>query len=205
MRDLKQNKRKTEILDELNKADARMELSCLHPGAGVARLRQAFEARDVVFLVDKDALARIEVPFMNASYAMYVENLKGEDVLAVLRRLAIETEQMNKEQRRDAEFESVELRAATEQDRKTFSALLGRDISGVDLQTVDERARNRAGGDAHSGSDKSHTRTAVVVTAHEGARPVTVSALSPEIQQFFAKHRTRRAGSVHMLIYVNGK
>jgi hypothetical protein len=48
MRDLKQNKRKTEILDELNKADARMELSCLHPGAGIARLRQAFEARDVV-------------------------------------------------------------------------------------------------------------------------------------------------------------
>jgi hypothetical protein len=147
---------------------------------------------------------------MNASYAMYVENLKIDDILAVLRQLAIETEQMNKEQRRDAEFESIEIRSATEQDRKGFSALLGNDISGVDLQTADERARNRAGEggvqtDAHSGSDRSSTRTAVIVTAHEGARPVTVTALSPEIQQFFAKHRTRRAGSVHMLIYVNGK
>jgi hypothetical protein len=206
-------RRRGQLRDELSKGDGcQIELACQETAAGIARLRQEFEAQGFSFLVDQDAIARIKIPFPNTSYAVYLESVTPKEILLVLERAALEADSMPKSRgRHPAEFEKVVVKTLTADNRARFTKLLGLDPSTLEHRPFDEVVGNLAGeGGARSEvrpvKTKYQGRMAVVLAAHEsGLRPPSVPPLSLEIRQFFETRRERPTGSIRTLIYVKGR
>jgi hypothetical protein len=213
LRDLNQQKWRSQLLAELAKGDGcRIELACQETAAGVARLQEEFEAQGFSFLLDKDAKGRIAVPFPNTSYALYLESVTPNQILVVLERAGMEWDASPKNRgRHAADFEKVSVRTLTAKDRVGFTKLLGLAPSILEPQVVDEVVR-KFGGQGGARAEMGHAknkfqgRKAVVVAAHEyDSRPATLPPLSQEIRQFFEARRERQSGSIRTLIYVNGR
>jgi hypothetical protein len=213
LRELNQEKWRSQLLAELTKGDGcRMELACQETAAGIARLQEEFEARGFSFLVDRDAIARIKIPFPNTSYAVYLESVTPNEILVVLERAGLESDSMPKNRsRHPADFDKVAVRTLTAEDRGRFTKLLGMGPSTLEHQPLDEVIGNLAGQRGARSEPgpvkiKSEARRAIVVADHEsGSRPPSVPPLSLEIRQFFETRRERQSGSVRTLIYVKGQ
>jgi hypothetical protein len=201
---MEQEKRYTQVVDELQKGDAcRIDLSCPEPGAGLDRLRGALKFRGVSFLFDYDARARKDVPIPHTSYVLFVENVKIEDILALLNEITPNGELKPKSKGRGpAGFDKASVKTMTAEDRDQFANVLGLPSSTIERHMRGESSASVPAGKAAEkvGSDPA----AIVVADPESnsePRPAT-RPLSPHIQHFFESGHTRRDGSLSVLIFL---
>jgi hypothetical protein len=209
LRELDQVKRQAQFLEELAKSSAwRLELDCREPVVGIKRLQRALEAKQVVFLFDEDARARIDLSLPGAAFAVYLENVPASEVVQTFRDIGSERNGVNgKNKNSTAGFEKVRLRSMTASDRDQFSKLLQLDSRAIESRMKDDsvpRSPVQGSLQSEAGSAKKSERTAVVVRSdyESGARPLT-QPVSPGIRQFFETRQERRPGGSHALIYIH--
>lgn len=89
-RDLDQEKQKNDLHEALRKQPAQqIELRCTNTVAGIERLQKAFQSCAIRPVVDQDARAILELRMggTDPSFAVYVEDITAEEMIAVLQQL----------------------------------------------------------------------------------------------------------------------
>jgi hypothetical protein len=223
LRDINQEQHKQQLYQELQKATHhRMDLRCLDNREGIARLQTAFLSQGIEFIVDEDVKASIKLGLKTSTaLAVYLEEVSGEEMIAVLQQLGSEDRKAENKRRGTGRFESVVVNAMNRDDRQKVARLLGIDLAQLDAPVP----RGPAGVDIRkplSESTKQHVIRALrgqgtprtepakpvmktfdrqaLVVAYTPDRPRSASA---EVRRFLDSRREPHAGAVQILLVLH--
>jgi hypothetical protein len=184
-RELDQEKRRKELEEELRKGKARrMDLTCLEMPAAIQRLQLALKKEGIEVIVDHDADNRLRLG-LKTEYALYVDSVTAEEVVAVMRQLRSDDRE-REAKRRASLFETFVLNAFGSDDQRNLSRLLGSD------PTSSSSAQKGQGGTAA----KVKQHMALLVTySLENSR-----STSQEVKLFLESRGERQAGTWPMLL-----
>lgn len=208
---LDQPQPRKELADELQKDTAyRIELACQEGSKAMDQLRTAFQAQGIRLVIDQVAQNRLKAK-LRTSYALYVENVKPDEVSRILSRLGEE----DKKAKPRRQFDQVVLQRMTPEDHKEVAKLLGvgpkpKSPRDVDLHqplsktTADqvEQALKGQGVRPAPGKPaaKPGERLAVVVPYN----PVRPPAASPQVKQFLDSRKERLPNTVQLVLVLRG-
>jgi hypothetical protein len=164
-----------------------MDLRCANPIAGLERLQTALKSQGIQFVIDQDAKAVLKLGMgKNTSFALYLEDVTAEEIVAALRQL----DSTDAERKRASRFDSLMVNAmAREEEQKLWR------LFGVDPARLTKQA---PGVDFHEPLKNPDRRAMVVAYTPGRLRPV-----SAELKRFLDNRRERRAGALQIVVVLN--
>lgn len=122
LRDLEQEGKQVELLQNLHKASShRFELFSLGTGISFDQLEHTFNQFGIGFTIDKLCLYRMQNPYWQTDFAVYLENVKPEEAVALMTQLG----------QADRKLQGLVLPFSND-DHKELSRLLGIDPTKLD-------------------------------------------------------------------------
>jgi hypothetical protein len=208
MHELDADKLRTEV--KKDKA-FRLELPCTDTAKAFTRIEAAFKTQGVNLVIDQIAHNRLKQAKAKTNYVFYADDLTPEELANLIQHLSGEDTKAEAQRQGDGLFEGLVVNRMSDADHKELKELLGVDPrptakpapadpkKPLSETTADQVAQNIAAGagkPAAKGTD--HLALAL---AYNPERPRPNSA---EVKRFLESRKTRRAGTLQILLVVRG-
>jgi hypothetical protein len=205
LRDLDQEKQRLQLRQELLKEAAHgMDLRCTNTFAGIERLGRAFNTRSIQLIMDEDARAILDLHLeRDPSFALYVENITTDEMIAILEQLGSEDRKAESRRRSAGRFESLTVNAMDRAEQQKSLQRLGIEIVPSDKSVPKPKAD--AAAEPGQGTPRSVLARPVagipdrqaLVVAHTPGRPRPMSA---ELKRFLESRKDQRSGTLQILL-----
>jgi hypothetical protein len=225
--ELQQEKFRKQLQDELRKRNThRVDLECLETPVTISRFEVALKTRGIRLGIDQDAQSNLALHLSkDKTYALYVENVTPEEVVAILQQLGHEDRTPEAKRRGPPQFYTLVINALSEKDQKDLSKLLGTDLSspalpkhktplGVDVRqplsagTADQVVETLKQGTARPEPGETALtapeRSALILLYNTNRPRRSSQPVSPQVRTFLDHRKEARPGTIQMLLVLNG-
>jgi hypothetical protein len=197
--DLEAEAERAALLAELGRDAAfRVELPCGDGTRAFHKLEAVLKARRVPLTVDAAAAARLKKPEQKTSYALLLEDVTPDELLALLRALGAEDRQGKAN---EAQFGHVVVSRLGRDDRKELAELLGVEPARTQPPAADPKKPLADGtaGEVLKALDNPRAKPAgeALALTLNAARP---QKPAPEVKRFLDGRKPARPGAVQVLL-----
>jgi hypothetical protein len=128
------SEKQKQLQEELQKSPAHwVDLRCTETVAGMERLRTAFEAQGVQFVLNQDAEAVLKLRMgMNPAFAIYLDDVTAGEMITILQQFSSEDRKREPGRRHTVRFESLVVNTMGREEQQNLSRLLGIDPRQLD-------------------------------------------------------------------------
>jgi hypothetical protein len=162
----------------------RIELPCRETVKGFRRVEAALKEHGTTLVIEKEAQNRLSKPRLKTNYAIFLEDLTGEEVARVLARVGSDDRKAAQAKPKpDGQFSKMVVNRLSDADRKELSDLLRADTRPPRPETARPPARGPE-------------RQGLAVTYN----PVRPAAGSAEVKRFFDGRKPLRPGAVQVVL-----
>jgi hypothetical protein len=224
LHNLDQEPVRRQLLDELARdREVRIELPCRNSTRAFERLQEGFKAANFGAIIDPHAQARLKLPQIPTTYALYLENLTPDELARLLLRLGQDDKKAGTRKPPDAQFDRLVLARMGPQDHKELTALLGIDptqaaapapsgplgtdprqpLTDLTAKQVSESLAGQ-GGTPRPEAGKAPARPPEHQVLVLALIPGRSHAGSPEIARFLENRKPPRPGTLRLLLVLRG-
>jgi Putative zinc-finger len=224
-RELTQRNRQEELADKLRRASAQhLDLYCRQTATALDRLQGAFKAQSIQFVMTPDAENAHKLG-LKTDYLLYGENVTPDDVVAVLRQVAIDERKAEAGRRgpkQPGQFQNVLVDGISPDDYKLLARVLKVDLSkpdgvqgktppGIDplkplaTRTADEVVRSLKGqGTPRPEPGRSMSKAPERLLVVSTCNPIHPDPKAAQVQRFLTSRKDRLPGMMQVLIVLRG-
>jgi hypothetical protein len=224
-RELTQRNRQEELTDKLRRAGAQhLDLYCQQTTTALDRLQGAFRDQGIQSVMTPDAENAHKLG-LKTDYLLYGENVTPDDVVAVLRRIAIDERKAETGRRgakQPGQFQNVLVDGISPDDYRLLKRVLDVDLSkpdggqrntqsGIDplkplaARTADEVVRSLKGhGTPRPEPGKSMSKAPERLLVVSTCNPIHPDPKVPQVQRFRNSLKERLPGSMQVLVVLRG-
>jgi hypothetical protein len=182
---LQQSDDRAQLLRKLkSEGQFQVHLFCSDPGAALGRLGQVLPAHGLALLVDGAAQPRLKSRGTRTNYVLYVENVRPETLVAVLRSVAVNDWEAYRKKKTPLLFKDILVASPSEKLHNYFTRLLDPTIQ--------------------TGPANGPPLRALVLAFNEDNSPVNPRIrLSPQIKEFRQTRQGRRPGTIKVVLMLS--